>query len=68
MNNKLIKERGVEELEKINIKGNSILRWKNWLYDYQFNNEYLEDKYIWLSCILALHGVYAGNFALDIHP
>lgn len=55
---------GKKELEKIGFKNKEVRRWKNMLLDYKFDNEYQDDKYIWLTNILALKGVDSGNFGV----
>ena len=55
---------GTQYLENIHSNAESITRWKSWLANYHFHDEYRDDAHIWLSCILALEAVSAGNFGV----
>jgi tRNA(Arg) A34 adenosine deaminase TadA len=55
---------GLQELAKINPKTKAASRLKTWLTDYQFNQEYPDDRYIWLTDVLALRAVDLGNFGV----
>ena len=56
-----IREKGVQQLASINPENDAILHWKMWLANYQFDAEYSDDGYVWLTCVLALKGVNTGN-------
>jgi len=56
-----IREKGVQQLVLINPENDAIWHWKTWLADYQFDAEYSDDRYVWLTCVLALKGVNTGN-------
>lgn len=59
--NEGIRELGLQELAAIDPKSVDFGKWKTWLADYQFNDEYPDDRYVWLTCVLALEAVDAGN-------
>jgi cytosine deaminase len=72
MNNKKIKESGLKELAKIGHEKEEISKLRTWLLDYKFNEVYPDDKYVWLTNVLALKGVDSGNFGVgsilvDVH-
>jgi hypothetical protein len=64
MNNEKIKESGLKELAEIGLENENINEWKNLLLDYKFNDAYPDDKYVWLTNVLALKGVDSGNFGV----
>ena len=64
MTNERIRKIGLEELAKINPTNKNAFEWKTWLTDYQFNHEYPDDSYIWLTNILALRAINHGNFGV----
>lgn len=59
--NEQIREFGLQQLASIDTKTVDVGKWKTWLTDYQFNPEYPDDEYVWLTCILALEAVDSGN-------
>jgi len=59
--NERIRELGLKELETIDPGSADIGKWKTWLADYEFNDEYPDDRYVWLTCVLALEAVNTGN-------
>ena len=59
--NERVRELGLQELATIDPKSADIGRWKTWLTDYQFRDEYPDDRYVWLTCVLALEAVNTGN-------
>ncbi|HWQ96385.1 MAG TPA: nucleoside deaminase [Candidatus Methylomirabilis sp.] len=72
MDSKEIKDSGYKELVKIELKSKKATELKNRLLDYEFNPVYPDDKYVWLTNVLALKGVDAGNFGVgsilvDVH-
>ena len=64
MNDEEIRVSGVKELEEIGFKNKRVRIWKTFLLDYEFDNEYQDDKYIWLTNVLALKAVDSGNFGV----
>ncbi len=64
MNDEEIRMSGVKELEEIGFKNKRVRIWKTMLLDYEFDNEYQDDKYIWLTNVLALKAVDSGNFGV----
>jgi len=64
MNNENIKESGLKEIAKIGLENEKISRWRTRLLDYKFNDAYPDDKYVWLTNVLALKGVDSGNFGV----
>jgi tRNA(Arg) A34 adenosine deaminase TadA len=60
VNDEKIKDSGLKELEKICLEN----KWKNWLLSYEFNSVYPDDKYVWLTNVLALKGVDWDNFGI----
>jgi cytosine deaminase len=64
MNYEEIRVSGVKELEKIGFKNKRIRIWKTMLLDYKFDYEYQDDKYIWITNVLALKAVDSGNFGV----
>ncbi len=64
MTNERIRKIGLQELAKINPTNENAFKWKTWLADYQLNNEYPNDSYIWLTNILALRAIDYGNFGV----
>lgn len=62
MPNKQISSLGLQELKKISRTDKNTAEWKTWLTDYQF--VYPDDCFIWFTNILALKGVYDGNFGV----
>jgi tRNA(Arg) A34 adenosine deaminase TadA len=63
-NDEKIKDLGLKELEKIGLENKKISKLKNWLLNYEFNSIYPDDKYVWLTNVLALKGVDSGNFGV----
>jgi tRNA(Arg) A34 adenosine deaminase TadA len=59
--NERIRELGLQELATIHPRSADIGEWKTWLADYEFNDEYSDDRYVWLTCVLALKAVNIGN-------
>jgi tRNA(Arg) A34 adenosine deaminase TadA len=59
--NERIRELGLQELATIESGRADIGKWKTWLADYEFNDEYPDDRYVWLTCVLALKAVNIGN-------
>lgn len=59
-----IREFGIRELTKIDPKNERVGKFKTQLIDYQFNNQYADDRYIWLTDVLALRAVDSGNFGI----
>ncbi|MEA1864979.1 MAG: hypothetical protein U9N46_07260 [Euryarchaeota archaeon] len=55
---------GLQGLLEIDPENESIEKWKNWLKNYQFDHEYPDDGYIWLTDVLALMAVNSGNFGI----
>ncbi len=64
MNDEVIRASGAKELEKIGLNNGSITKMKTSLLDYQFDLDYPDDKYVWLTNALALKAVDAGNFGV----
>lgn len=64
MDNKVIKASGSKELEKIGSNNRSVNKMKNYLLDYEFDRDCLDDKYVWLTNVLALKAVDSGNFGV----
>ncbi|MCP4109616.1 MAG: nucleoside deaminase [Desulfobacteraceae bacterium] len=64
MTNEQIRETGLQQLDKIVFKSENTGMRKTGLTDYQFNNKYPDDAYIWLTCVLALTAVHYGNFGI----
>ena len=64
MTDERIRELGLQGLLEIDPENESIGKWKNWLKNYQFNHEYPDDSYIWLTDVLALMAVNSGNFGI----
>ena len=55
-----IKKIGLEQLAQI--QGDD--RWRDWLTDYLFRENYPDDGYAWLTCVLALKGKNSGNYGV----
>lgn len=64
MTDEQIIELGLQEIAQINQKTDRTEKCKSWLMDYQFNHEYPDDSYIWLTNVLALRAVTYGNFGI----
>ncbi len=64
MNKEPIIALGNRRLGNIDSKAKSITKWKTWLAGYQFQAEFRDEVYIWLSCILALKAASSGNFGV----
>jgi len=64
MNTDSVTTLGIRQLANITSKKGAITKWKTWLADYQLQNAYKDDIYIWLCCILALRAVDGGNFGI----
>ncbi len=54
----------MRELAKISPKNRDIDKFKSRLIEYEFDNAYPDDGYIWLADILALEAVNSGNFGV----
>jgi cytosine deaminase len=65
---KEIRDLGEEILGKIGhelgSKNKKVIYWKNWLQIYEFNSEFADDPYAWLSVVLALKSVASGNYGV----
>lgn len=59
-----IRDLGEKILEKISSENENIINWKNWLQEYDFSPEYLDDPYAWLTDVLALKSVNSGNYGV----
>jgi len=59
-----IKQLGLEQLATIDPKNVGVSQWKTWLTDYQFDDRHVDDRYIWLACVLALKAVNNENFGV----
>jgi cytosine deaminase len=55
---------GLDELKIISIENKDIKFWKDWLAAYDFDARYPDDDYAWLTSVLALKAVNAGNFGI----
>jgi cytosine deaminase len=64
MTNEQIRESGLRELAKINPENRDTDEFKARLTEYEFDNAYSDDSYIWLADILALEAVNSGNFGV----
>jgi tRNA(Arg) A34 adenosine deaminase TadA len=65
MTNEMVRKLGLEHLSTTNLRNDSIDKWRTWLSDYRLSNKSPEaDKYVWLTCVLALKAVSAGNFGV----
>ncbi len=64
MVNEQIRESGLRELAKINPENRDIGEFKARLKEYESDNAYPDDSYIWLADILALEAVNSGNFGV----
>jgi cytosine deaminase len=64
MTNEQIRESGLRELAKINPENRDTDEFKARLTEYEFDNAYPDDSYIWLADILALEAVNSGNFGV----
>ncbi len=64
MNQDHIMALGTEYLYEIEPFHGGIVWWKVWLISYQFQSEYPDDPYVWLTCVLALKAVSLGNFGI----
>ena len=64
MTNEQVGELGLEQLALIDSESIGVGQWKAWLTGYQFNDEYPDERYIWLTCALALKAVDSGNFGV----
>jgi cytosine deaminase len=64
MDDKVIRASGSKELEKIGSNNRSFNKIKNHLLDYEFNRDFPDDKYVWLTNVLALKAVDSGNFGV----
>lgn len=64
MVNERVRKLGRQQLALIHARTTDIGRWKGWLKGYQLNNQYRDDGYIWLTCVLALKAVCKGNFGV----
>jgi cytosine deaminase len=59
-----IRHLGERILEEISSENENIINWKNWLREYNFFPEYLDDPYAWLTDVLALKSVNSGNYGV----
>ncbi len=64
MINEQIRELGLHELTRINLKNEDLGKFKTLLMDYKFNNRYTDDTYVWLTDVLALKAANSGNFGV----
>jgi tRNA(Arg) A34 adenosine deaminase TadA len=64
MTKEKIREFGIRELTKIDPKNEGVGKFKTQLMDYQFNNQYADDRYVWLTDVLALKAIDLGNFGI----
>jgi cytosine deaminase len=64
MTDERIRESGLRELAKINPENRDIDEFKARLTEYEFDNAYPDDSYIWLADILALGAMNSGNFGV----
>lgn len=55
---------GLQQLATIDPKSIDIGKWKTWLTNYEFNDRHPDDRYVWLTCVLALKAVDTGNFGV----
>jgi len=59
-----IRQLGLGQLAIIDPKNVDVRQWKAWLTDYQFDDRYIDDRYVWLTCVLALKAVNTENFGV----
>jgi cytosine deaminase len=59
-----IREKGVLLLEIFRPKNDGEKKIKDWLLNYQFEINLIDDGYAWLSCVLALKASGEGNFGI----
>ena len=64
MTDEQIIELGLQELGQIDPETDHTEKWKTKLMDYQFNHEYPDDSYIWLTNVMALRAVDCGSFGI----
>ncbi len=64
MDDKVIRTSGSKILEKIGFNNRGVSKMKTYLLDYEFNGDCPDDKYIWLTNVLALKAVDSGNFGV----
>lgn len=64
MRTEQISEAGQQWLAKIEPTDEGINTWKEYLRNYQASANHGDDAYAWLTCILALEAVNAGNFGV----
>lgn len=64
MKDEVIRTSGSKELEKIGFNNMDVSKMKTYLLDYEFNLDYPDDRYVWLTNVLALKAVDAGNFGV----
>lgn len=64
MDDKMIRASGSKELKKIGFNNRSVSKMKTYLLDYEFNRDCPDDKYVWLTSVLALKAVDSGNFGV----
>ncbi len=55
---------GKEYLKTINSTKTDILRWKSRLETYSPVNDFIDDCFAWLTCVLALKAVHMDNFGV----
>lgn len=59
-----IREKGTLQLKTLQPKSDAEKRQRDLLLRYQFDANYIDDGYAWLTCILALKAVDKGNFGI----
>lgn len=64
MINEQIRESGLRQLARINPQNKDTDKFKNRLTEYEFDNAYPDDNYIWLADVLALEAMNSGNFGV----
>lgn len=64
MLNKQVRELGLRQLATVETKSDNLGEWKTWLASYQFDKKHPDDRYVWLTCVLALQAVNTGNFGV----
>jgi len=61
MRRKQIPQAGRRHLEHIATASGELGRLGEWLGEYRFREDCLDDGYVWLTCVLAAEGVSTGN-------
>ena len=59
-----VRQIGLRQLELIDSQSADVEKWKTSLMQYQFNDQYLDDGYAWLTSVLALVAIDADNFGV----